>query len=118
MVADVSARTFAFIGNCRFPLYVTPALARERFGAWKSINERRTERQGWPFATTLGDMPESQPTLKLLWAIVGRNQDRARRHYLRACTAESDRELDARADGEILLEPPNDEAAPAEPVGQ
>ena len=32
-LADVLTRTFSMIGNCRFPLYITPDMAREWVGA-------------------------------------------------------------------------------------
>ena len=83
-IADVVARTFALMGSRRFPLYITPSRAREWFDIWKLIDERRMGRQGWPFSATLDDLSASQPNLKLFWSIAERNQDRARRRYIRA----------------------------------
>ena len=40
-IKDVSARAFSMMGNCRFPLYVTPDMGREWFDTWKMINVRR-----------------------------------------------------------------------------
>ena len=54
-IANVFARTFALIGNCRFPSHITHAMAREWFGALTVINERRMGRQGWPFSATSHD---------------------------------------------------------------
>ena len=34
-VADVFARTFALMGSCRCPFYITPAMAREWLGRGK-----------------------------------------------------------------------------------
>ena len=64
-MADVFGRTFALMGSCRFPLYVTPAMAREWFQIWKLINECRMGRQGWSLLATSEDPSISQPALKL-----------------------------------------------------
>ena len=84
VIADVCARTFALMGNCRFPVYITPATTRGRFDTWKLINERRLERQEGRLPITSGVMSDLQPTRELVWETEERNQDRARRRYLRA----------------------------------
>ena len=63
-IADVSARTFSMVGNCRFPLYITPDVAREWFDTWGMISVRRMKRQGRPFSPTSVDMSDSHPALK------------------------------------------------------
>ena len=105
------------MGNCRFPHYFTSVVAREWFGVRKLINESRMARQGWPFSDPLEGTSISHLTLKLFWAIAERNQDHARRRYLRACTIELGQELDVSAEGTLLPEPHDGQAIPAEAVG-
>ena len=73
--------------------------------------------QGWSFTATPEDPSISQPALKLFWSIVERDQDRARRRYLRARRMEPDQELDVWVDEPLRPEPSDREAIPAEPVG-
>ena len=48
-IADIFSRTFAMMGNCRFPLYITGELAEVWFDVWRLINEQRMSRNRWPF---------------------------------------------------------------------
>ena len=45
-ITDVFSSTSQLMGYCRFPLFITPTIARGCFDIWKSINECRMRRQG------------------------------------------------------------------------
>ena len=49
-IADIFARTFAMMGNCRLPLYISETKAEECFDIWRLINEQRMERFEWPLS--------------------------------------------------------------------
>ena len=46
-IADIFARTFAAMRNCRFPLYISKEEAEEWFDIWRLINEQQPERYEW-----------------------------------------------------------------------
>ena len=48
-IADIFSDTFALMGNCRFPLYITGGMVQEWFDSWKLISEQPMERNGWSF---------------------------------------------------------------------
>ena len=111
-IADIFARTFAAMGNCRSPLYITPLMAVEWFSSWKVINEQRLARNKWAFAETDPESSILKPSLALFRTIVKRNPDRARRRYLRACRRDKTADPGVREDGNILMGPPDDEPTP------
>ena len=69
-IADVFARTCPLIGNCRFPAYITPDMAREWFDTPKLINLHRMVRWGWPLPSTSADTPDLHPAIEIFRAIV------------------------------------------------
>ena len=50
--ADILARAFSAIGNCKFPLYINPQMADEWFHCWQLINEQRMVRNEWTMLGT------------------------------------------------------------------
>ena len=62
-IATIFARTFALMGKCRFPLYISQSLAGERFDIWRMINERRMTRYEWSFAGSEAEQKSSHPSI-------------------------------------------------------
>ena len=83
-IATIFARTFALMGKCRFPLYISQSLAGERFDIWRMINERRMTRYEWSFAGSEAEQKSSHPSILSFRSIAERYQARAPRRYLRA----------------------------------
>ena len=83
-IADVIARVISLMGNSRFPLRITPVMAREWFDMWNLISARRMQRQSRSFSSPVLDVTDLHPALKIFRAVVERTLDRARRRYLRA----------------------------------
>ena len=74
-ITDILHRTFAAMGHCLFPLYITPVIATEWFPSWKVINEQRMGRNKWTFMGTDEESSPLPPSVALFRAIVKRNQD-------------------------------------------
>ena len=104
------------MGNCRFPLYITPDVACEWLDTWEMLNRRRIDRQRWSFSATPVDITDVHPTLKISWAVAEQTLDRARHQYRRACVMMTDPEMDTWDDGKLLPELSDGESIPMEPV--
>ena len=52
-VADISTRVSPRMGNCRFPSFATPCMAREWLGIWRLTSTRRARRNNWPLPSPI-----------------------------------------------------------------
>ena len=103
------------MGNCRFPLYIRPTMAREWSGNRILISQRRVRNRQLSFPSPCMSTGDVHPSLPISCASVGRNLDRARRRYLRARGNVTDNGDVTPEGGSDLPEPPGDEPIPAEP---
>ena len=74
-------------------------------------------RQGRPFSDPLDNTSTTHPTLQLFWTNVAHKQDLARRRYRRARRMVPGRGFGVWGEEPSPPEPSDDEAIPAEPVG-
>ena len=113
-IPDVAARVFSQMGNCRFPLHITPTVVRYWCDISSLVSTRRMQHHGWPFSSPRMDLDDLHPTLPIFRAVVERNLGRARRRYLRACGSGMDKDEVALEDGSVLTEPSDDDSLPME----
>ena len=83
-IADIFSNAFTLKGKCRFPPYITAALAKEWFDSWMLINEQRAGRRGWSRQDSATDSAPVAPSVALFRALAQPNHSRSRRRYFRA----------------------------------
>ena len=114
-IADIFARTSTIMGNCRFPLYISKTKAEERRDILRAINERRMERNEWPFSGPNAEQDSLRPAIAVFRAIAERNHSRARRRFLRArCLAIQGGNGEVWEDDAHRADPSDDKGIPAE----
>ena len=114
-IADIFSRTFARMGNCRFPLYIPGEEAGEWSDIWRLITEQRMARNEWAFSSVSTQQETLRPTLALFRTVAGRNHARTRRRFLRARYFNlHDDTVDVWENGARHVAPSDDESLPAE----
>ena len=111
-IADIFARTTEFMGKCRFPLYLSKTKAEERFLIWGMLNERRMERNGWPFVGPEEEQTSLHSTIASRRRIAERNRSQAHLRYLRARRMASSDNNKVWGEDSFLGEPSADESLP------
>ena len=113
-IVGIFSNTFTLKGNCRFPPYITAAMAKEWFDSWMLINEQRAARHGWPRQDSATDSAPVAPSVALFRALARRNHSRSRRRYFRARSLSLVAARDLWKDKRHTVEDSEDEDIPVE----
>ena len=100
------------MGNCCFPLYITPDMAGEWFEIWRLMSTWSVHHNDWSLSSSLMDVAALHPALLIFRAVVERNLGRARRRYLRACGTPMDDGYVMPEGGAVMPELSDDEHIP------
>ena len=111
--ASLDSIADTFLGNCRFPLYVTGEMLQGWRDSPKLINGQRTASHGWPFWDSGAEPVPVQPPIAFFRTIVRRNRSRSCRRYLRPRSFSLFRGCEVWEDERHLADPSDDADIPA-----